>query len=63
MKTGANLPKEPGRVLNLDPRDAVTNAEALPVPWFCGTRLVALQWIHEPVRQFTRPAPDSRLKK
>lgn len=63
MKTGSNLPRDTSPLLNLDPREAVTNAEAIPVPWFAGTRILALQWLMEPVRQFTRPAPDQRVKK
>lgn len=58
MKTGANLPQEPSPLLNLDPREVVTNAEAVPVPWFAGTRLLALQWLMEPIHQFTQPAPS-----
>ncbi len=63
MKTGSNLPRDTSPLLNLDPREAVTNAEAIPVPWFAGTRILALQWLMEPVHQFTRPAPDQRVKK
>ena len=63
MKKGANLPASQNKVLNIDPRDTSTNQEGIPVTWFAGTRMVALQWIMEPVNQFTRPAPDSRGKK
>ncbi len=63
MKTNSNRPKDPSPLLNIDPRDAVTNAEANPIPWFAGTRLLTLQWLMEPVHQFTRPAPDQRIKK
>jgi hypothetical protein len=63
MKKGANLPTGQNKYLNIDPRDGATNQEAVPVTWYAGTRMVALQWIMEPVNQLTRPAPDSRGKK
>jgi hypothetical protein len=51
------------QLLNVDPRDAVTNQEAVPVPYFAGTRALPLQWVMDPVNQFTEPSPDDRYKK
>lgn len=60
---GSNLPADDTKLANLDPTDSVTNEEAVPVTLFAGTRLVALQWIMEPVNQFTKDAPDAASKK
>jgi hypothetical protein len=51
------------QLLNIDPRDAASNQEAVPSPYVAGTRLLALQWIMDPVDQFTAPSPDDNFKK
>lgn len=63
MGKNHNLPKDPSRLLGIDPRSAATQQEAVPIPAFAGTRMLPLLWIMPPTGEFTRKAPDSTGKK
>ena len=47
---------------NLDQSELVSNQEAVPVPWFCGERKIALTWISPIYNQFTTDAPAEGKK-
>lgn len=63
MKKGQNLPTDWSRLLNVDPRDVSSNQEAIPVPYFAGTRLLTVNWIMEPVDEYSVPDPNNQTKK
>ena len=50
------------KVGNLDPNDVVSNQQAVPSTWWCGTRLVPLAWIMDVTDRYTQPAPDGGKK-
>jgi hypothetical protein len=42
---GSNRPQPNPMPVNLDESELVSNQNAIPVPWFAGMQLIAVQWI------------------
>lgn len=46
--------------LPTEPMDFAQSREAVPVQWFAGTRVVAVQWITDALDIRSKQAPDER---
>jgi len=54
-----NKPDAVAEETGIEDEQASNSLEAVPVPWFCGTRLLALTWIGPVYNQRADEAPDS----
>lgn len=44
----------------LEAEDLATHQEAIPIPFICGTQLVALRWMTPALDRVARQAPQDR---
>jgi len=46
--------------LPVEPEEIASHQEAVPVPWWAGTRKVALRWITPATQMITEQAPQEK---
>lgn len=52
-----NSPAADPKIGEIEQDDVSTNEEAVPLAMFAGERVLKLNWLMNPVNQFTKPAP------
>lgn len=63
MSLKAKSPKTERDETSLESEDIATHQETIPVPFICGTGLVALRWIGPATNMVTKQAEDEPAKK
>ena len=55
----SNKPDVAPEETGIEDEQVSNSLESVPVPWFCGTRLIAVTWISPVYNQRAEEAPES----